>query len=621
VRRLLITAVLGALIASGLTASPATADAWVDAPDVTGTGDDIADLVIGAYDPICVDAATNRIRTATLQDDKSWSAPRTIAQPSGPPTLVTASTNLWSGVMYTVGSSLFVIDASGATRTLSTSVVPGTVSSGSDTVLWAETVAGGLERIMDFGGGGAPSELRAPAATHYFSLSSTVTEPKPDRPLLTLGWVAGPDASGARAWTQDAGRAPVQVSTAPTRSIGFVSGRDTLVTWTQDGPSGTSLYAAERTGQGAPWKAAVALSAGSPVPGASVSDVTVLRTADQSRFVTRVSWREDGTGGWAVRDATLTDGTWSWAKRTLDSGTGTLGSGAFVVTANATAWCAPLGAGCEVRATRPGAATYVVLGTSADPDVRLALSYIYYRGTGSDLLVWSDGSDVRAAALDFNVNVSDLSWSLPGLTLTGRATARWSVGDDDWSAAAPYLVRATDWGPRAAPRSLKADLKVLDPASTSTSRTIRVRDGHTRCVQVGARDTAGNAAGLAVSCVAAPLDDRALHRSKGWTKVRDRGSFHHTLLRTTRRGATLGFTPAGFTDYSIVFRRTPGAGKVVLQSGAWHSKVINLAGSSARRVVVHVRGWHLKPARIRVVSHGKPVLIDGLAAVPVAGVR
>src|SRR4051812_29602843 len=107
-RRLLITAVLGAVVTCGLAASPAHADAWVHAPDLAGVGA-VSDLVVGG-EPVWVDAATNQIRTASLQRDRSWVF-RTIAEPSGPPILVEGAASVDAlqrlSVTYTVGTSLF----------------------------------------------------------------------------------------------------------------------------------------------------------------------------------------------------------------------------------------------------------------------------------------------------------------------------------------------------------------------------------------------------------------------------------------------------------------------------------------------------------------------------------
>jgi len=160
---------------------------------------------------------------------------------------------------------------------------------------------------------------------------------------------------------------------------------------------------------------------------------------------------------------------------------------------------------------------------------------------------------------------------------------------------------------------------VLADGTTATSHTFAVRDGFTRCVSILARDTVANSSlrNAIDDCVSAPLDERALTRSTGWTKVRDRGSYHGTLLRATRRGATLTFAKAAHNTVVLVVRRTPGSGKVAVYYGSHRLRVVDLAGRSARRVLV--RAWapldggtaDRRTVTIRVVSRGKPVYIDG----------
>lgn len=114
-----------------------------------------------------------------------------------------------------------------------------------------------------------------------------------------------------------------------------------------------------------------------------------------------------------------------------------------------------------------------------------------------------------------------------------------------------------------------------------------------------------------------PLDDRSLLRSPGWFAGTGPAYYHTTYLRTSTCGATL--TKAGVVANLIVlvYTRCPTCGRVEVYLGSRRLKTVNLYASTVQnRYLLAVWADYEHAARgtlrIKVISSGKKVMIDGV---------
>jgi hypothetical protein len=200
-------------------------------------------------------------------------------------------------------------------------------------------------------------------------------------------------------------------------------------------------------------------------------------------------------------------------------------------------------------------------------------------------------------------------------TLASSVRVGWS-GSDAGSGIASYDVRYArapyNGGLSAWPSGPPAGWGRL----TGTSKTAsRLAAGSTYCFEVRAVDRVGNVSRWsAPRCTAIPLDDRALTASSGWSRITGRGPWAGTLTRSSALNASLTRTGAQLDRIALVFTRCSTCGTVgVYVRGALVAKV-STSGRSASRVVVVLRRFSLRtgPVTLKVLTRGKPVLIDGL---------
>lgn len=156
-------------------------------------------------------------------------------------------------------------------------------------------------------------------------------------------------------------------------------------------------------------------------------------------------------------------------------------------------------------------------------------------------------------------------------------------------------------------------------STAATSGRFRGTSGSTYCFSVRARDRAGNVSvWSAARCTALPLDDTALGRSSGWTPRRGAGFYLGTSSRGTRTNASLLRTTLHARHIAILVTRCPTCGTVQL---AWNGRILKTIRLSsptwkARQLVGRVTfdGVRQGKLEIRIVSAGKRVVVDGLAA-------
>lgn len=248
-------------------------------------------------------------------------------------------------------------------------------------------------------------------------------------------------------------------------------------------------------------------------------------------------------------------------------------------------------------------------GDAGYPDVAMDVQ-------GNAVAVWtrSDGTNTRAQArgLDAAGPVSRLTRPAVKQQTGLRFTAAWSARDT-WSAVASYDVRVRSarvnggFGHR---NDWKSHTKATHARFTG-------RPGRTYCLEARARDTVGNLGRWSTArCTAIPLDDRALNQHGGWARKRGMGYFRDTYSVDRTHGATLTLAGAHVRDLALLASTGPGYGTVQVDLGSSRLGTLHLArAEDHKRVVVNVKTFvrlHTGTVTIWIVSHGKPVRIDGL---------
>lgn len=154
-------------------------------------------------------------------------------------------------------------------------------------------------------------------------------------------------------------------------------------------------------------------------------------------------------------------------------------------------------------------------------------------------------------------------------------------------------------------------------ATAQSSRTFTyggMTPGVEYCFGVRARDGAGHVSRWTGDrCVGRLLDDRALHRSSGWSAGAGSGYYAGTFLRTTRKGATLSL-PVSVVGPRLGFLATTCAkcGTVNVYAGSKLLKTVNLTSKTTvkSRLIVLTFSRARGPLKIVAASTGA-VVIDG----------
>jgi hypothetical protein len=200
--------------------------------------------------------------------------------------------------------------------------------------------------------------------------------------------------------------------------------------------------------------------------------------------------------------------------------------------------------------------------------------------------------------------------------LTTAFDVSWS-GTDGASGATAFDVRYR----RAGPSGAFGAHVVWLTATTGTSASFSGIAGSTYCFSARAFDGAGNVSEWSTEhCTALPLDNTQLSHSGAWTKKRAGGHYLGTYSVSSRRGASLTRTRVGAVRLAVVVTRCPTCGVLGVY---WKGKLVKKAGLRAavtqKKQLVQVP---LFPAfakgtvELRVLSSGKPVMVDALAVSP-----
>ena len=186
---------------------------------------------------------------------------------------------------------------------------------------------------------------------------------------------------------------------------------------------------------------------------------------------------------------------------------------------------------------------------------------------------------------------------------------------DTGSGVASFDVRVRQTGPNGVRHAVHSWLD----ATTEKSAQFRGVPGSTYCFSARARDEDGNVSGWGRwRCTALPLDDRALRRHGGWSRDQADGFYLGTSSTAFHAGARLVRTRLSARHLALVAVRCPHCGVVeFLWNGALLRRVdLSSDRLHAPRVVGQVSFAHARSGTlaIRVVSAGKRVVVDGLAA-------
>lgn len=139
----------------------------------------------------------------------------------------------------------------------------------------------------------------------------------------------------------------------------------------------------------------------------------------------------------------------------------------------------------------------------------------------------------------------------------------------------------------------------------------------THTFAVAATDGAGNQDPTpATRTFTMPKDDRALTRSKGWSKRTGSGYLRDTYCTTTQKGAKLTTKAGSIRKVALVVGKGKGYGTVKVMLGKKVLKKVSLASrKTKKRALVEIAAFTSpRSAKISVVvvSSGKKVVVDGI---------
>ncbi|WP_460790092.1 fibronectin type III domain-containing protein [Nocardioides maradonensis] len=194
-------------------------------------------------------------------------------------------------------------------------------------------------------------------------------------------------------------------------------------------------------------------------------------------------------------------------------------------------------------------------------------------------------------------------------TVATSTVVRWQ-GSDAGTGVASYQLQASTGG-------AWANLGAAAGPGTTSATVTGLTPGRTTCFRVVATDAASNTATSPTRCTAVPFDDRSLSASRGWRRITGGGYFLGTATSTTTRGATLSHGAVAVDRVGVVATTCPSCGtlgvyvagrlvgRVSLASSGTHNRVVKLLPRFASRSAA---------VSVRVLSSGRPVVVDGLVA-------
>jgi hypothetical protein len=190
---------------------------------------------------------------------------------------------------------------------------------------------------------------------------------------------------------------------------------------------------------------------------------------------------------------------------------------------------------------------------------------------------------------------------------------------DDWSPVTASQMRT--WTTSLGASSWDSKTETLD--GSTTSRNVTLAEGTSGCFAVRGVDALGRIGTWPAldffSCASAPADDGVFTTSAGWRPVAAGTYFDGSALRATQAGSMVSVRLVGAENEKLLVAKGPGNGTIRI-SFSGHQRVVSLNSPvDKRRVWVRVAtfydyGYETSRLRVTVLSHGRPVRIDGLYA-------
>ena len=215
----------------------------------------------------------------------------------------------------------------------------------------------------------------------------------------------------------------------------------------------------------------------------------------------------------------------------------------------------------------------------------------------------------------------------PTATMRSLATAQTSTAVHlSWTATSLADVTTYDVRYRRSRTEIVTGTSTLWRVATpARAATFRAAPGYWYCFAVRAHDADGRLSPWSrETCSEMPIDDRGLQRSSGWTAGVGTAFYGGTSLRASRTGSSLTRRVTDSSGLGLVATTCPTCGKVRVSFGGI-VRVVDLA-SPTRHDGVYFPIWLGSESQgtdlddpisgtvtIRVISSGKPVIIDGLA--------
>jgi hypothetical protein len=261
------------------------------------------------------------------------------------------------------------------------------------------------------------------------------------------------------------------------------------------------------------------------------------------------------------------------------------------------------GASTSVLAFDPGACSSAVLvitnqaQTGADPTTSTARTY------SVEVTDTPDDTSPPTAPLMAPLGTFRTSPSIP---------LSWTAGSDPQSGIASYTLQRRS----AAPNQTLGSFTTV--ASTSgTSTTFAGQPGFTYCFRVVATNGAGLQSTSAQRCTSLPVDDRGLTKVGSWARRTGTGYYLNTFTRGSAIGVALKRSVKA-KHLALVVTKCPTCGTVKVFFRTQLLKKLSLRSATTRKkVVVALASFTARRSgtlKIRIVSSGKSVRIDGLGA-------
>lgn len=162
----------------------------------------------------------------------------------------------------------------------------------------------------------------------------------------------------------------------------------------------------------------------------------------------------------------------------------------------------------------------------------------------------------------------------------------------------------------------------MGAAGATGSAVFTGEPGATYCFQATATDRDGNtSAPSAEECMSILVDNVSFRHWGGWIKKRGAGHYLETFSQTKRLGATLTLKGVHAKHLVIVVTKCPKCGAIdVFFQGKFLKRIRLRSSTTTKLKMIDLKSFESPRSgklRVKVVSRGKPVRVDGLGVSPI----